>query len=89
MILPESIATIGPEAFYDTSDNLEITIPNPSCAIGETAFNFDGNRKVTIRGPQYDSSGTRNSAIYNFYVKMKEKLKAQGKEEKYNLCIRR
>lgn len=81
VILPESIATIGPEAFYDTSDNLEITIPNPSCAIGETAFNFDGNRKVTIRGPQYDSSGTRNSAIYNFYVKMKEKLKAQGKEE--------
>ncbi len=49
--LPESIATIGEEAFLNTSDNMEITIPNPSCAIGETAFNFDGNRKVTIRGP--------------------------------------
>lgn len=79
--LPESIETIGAEAFLDTSDNLEITIPNPSCAIGETAFNFDGNRKVTIRGPQYDGSGTRNSAIYNFYLKMKDKLKPQGKEE--------
>ncbi len=79
--LPESIETIGAEAFLDTSDNMEITIPNPSCAIGETAFNFDGNRKVTIRGPQFDASGTRNSAIYNFYLKMKDKLKAQGKEE--------
>lgn len=79
--LPESIETIGAEAFLDTSDNMEITIPNPSCAIGETAFNFDGNRKVTIRGPQYDGSGTRNSAIYNFYLKMKDKLKPQGKEE--------
>ena len=79
--LPESIATIGEEAFLNTSDNMEITIPNPSCAIGETAFNFDGNRKVTIRGPQYDGSGTRNSAIYNFYLKMKDKLKPQGKEE--------
>ncbi len=79
--LPESIETIGAEAFLDTSDNMEITIPNPSCAIGETAFNFDGNRKVTIRGPQYDGSGTRTSAIYNFYVKMKDKLRPQGKEE--------
>lgn len=79
--LPESIETIGAEAFLDTSDNMEITIPNPSCAIGETAFNFDGNRKVTIRGPQFDASGTRNSAIYNFYLKMKDKLRPQGKEE--------
>lgn len=79
--LPESIETIGAEAFLDTSDNIEITIPNPSCAIGETAFNFDGSRKVTIRGPQYDGSGTRTSAIYNFYVKMKDKLRPQGKEE--------
>lgn len=80
VILPESIETIGAEAFLNTSDNMEITIPNPSCAIGETAFNFDGDRKVTIIGPEYDGSGTRNSAIYNFYVKMKDKLKSQGKE---------
>lgn len=79
--LPDSIETIGEEAFLQTSDNVEVTIPNPSCAIGETAFNFDGNRKVTIRGPQYDASGTRNSAIYNYYLKMKEKLRPQGKEE--------
>lgn len=79
--LPDSIETIGEEAFLETSDNMEITIPNPSCAIGETAFNFDGSRKVTIRGPQYDGSGTRNSAIYNYYLKMREKLRPEGKEE--------
>ncbi|MDE7205646.1 MAG: hypothetical protein K2N90_00510, partial [Lachnospiraceae bacterium] len=45
--------------------------PNPQCAIGETAFDLASGQKVTIRGPQYDSTGTRNSAIYNYYLKMK------------------
>ncbi len=70
--LPETIAVIGAEAFLDTSSNrIEVTIPNPQCAIGETAFNLASGQKVTIRGPQYDSTGTRNSAIYNYYLKMK------------------
>ena len=69
--LPETIAVIGAEAFLDTSSNrLEVTIPNPQCAIGETAFNLASGQKVTIRGPQFDSTGTRNSAIYNYYLKM-------------------
>ncbi len=69
--LPETIAVIGAEAFLDTSSNrLEVTIPNPQCAIGETAFDLASGQKVTIRGPQYDSTGTRNSAIYNYYLKM-------------------
>lgn len=70
--LPDSIAVIGAEAFLDTSSNrLEVTIPNPSCAIGETAFDLASGQKVTIRGPQFDATGTRNSAIYNYYLKMK------------------
>lgn len=70
--LPDTIAVIGAEAFLDTSSNrLEVTIPNPSCAIGETAFDLASGQKVTIRGPQFDSTGTRNSAIYNYYLKMK------------------
>lgn len=69
--LPDTIAVIGAEAFLDTSSNrLEVTIPNPQCAIGETAFDLESGQKVTIRGPQYDSTGTRNSAIYNYYLKM-------------------
>lgn len=69
--LPETIAVIGAEAFLDTSSNrLEVTIPNPQCAIGETAFDLESGQKVTIRGPQFDSTGTRNSAIYNYYLKM-------------------
>lgn len=72
--LPETIAVIGAEAFWDAGSNLEITIPNAQCAIGETAFNLEGkNNKVTIRGPKFDSTGTKNSAIYNYYLKMREK----------------
>ncbi len=33
--------------------------------------------------------GTRNSAIYNFYLKMKDKLRPQGKEENIIFVSRR
>ncbi len=72
VILPDSIAVIGEEAFLDTNSNrIEVTIPNAQCAIGETAFDLASGQKVTIRGPQYDATGTKTSAIYNYYLKMK------------------
>ncbi len=43
--LPESIETIGAEAFLDTSDNMEITIPKSKLCDWRDCFNFDGNRK--------------------------------------------
>lgn len=74
VILPDTIEVIGEEAFLGTNSNrIEVTIPNPQCAIGETAFDLASGQKVTIRGPKFDSTGTRQSAIYNYYLKMKEK----------------
>lgn len=74
VILPDTIEVIGEEAFLETNSNrIEVTIPNPQCAIGETAFDLASGQFVTIRGPKYDSTGTRQSAIYNYYLKMKEK----------------
>lgn len=72
VVIPESTEVVGEEAFKGTGDNITLTVRNPECAIAESAFEFD-RQTITIVGPKYDKTGTKQSAVYNYYLMMCQK----------------